>query len=623
MVSAFELAQVDWPDKLEFQNTLRAKLVGHGAAIHDIARLAEIDFWRVMIGSRLKGHESEAAEAAQEGAAAGAAAVLRSAMPRGEVILRWLTGIERSVPGDGKPFGPSAWLHAVSCALLARDQDALDVLCEPSHIAASQLPEHLADAFWPFLCSAVACVIRRPDAAAPWITQSEALLARERVSRGDPQVIQWLIRPLVPVLRALSTAHANFNRALHLALDAHREYFTTSGRAADPNRLLALDIAGLAALAADRGCAFDPGELPEFLVCGKLARASIELSFHYEPRRAEREDDPTAFLDLEGFPRETRRHTVVERGDDLVARYEVHAGPGLPHAHIDFALPFMAHSATGASATWTPALDPGERVLLADAYAARAGAAVREGDGPAARAWLSQAVDQLDIVMESIPDGADAIPSKAFASARGRATRDAEPGRFNRERLAAYRVGLVARVAGAASQARGGASSPDMEEAKRLALVMAETLEVALQSLLLELAHDEAGTVRTGLRPRAEDYEKVFQGDAVEVAREVFERMWQDPIELTFPTAEQSDLRIYLAPAGILAEDNELSRFFPGGYRALARWLDPGRVWVAWKYVKPGSRSGLAYDGLVWCDDHWSWFPKPYRALRRLNRHES
>ena len=25
--------------------------------------------------------------------------------------------------------------------------------------------------------------------------------------------------------------------------------------------------------------------------------------------------------------------------------------------------------------------------------------------------------------------------------------------------------------------------------------------------------------------------------------------------------------------------------------------------------------SGLAFDGLVWCDDHWAWFPKPYRFL--------
>jgi hypothetical protein len=70
-----------------------------------------------------------------------------------------------------------------------------------------------------------------------------------------------------------------------------------------------------------------------------------------------------------------------------------------------------------------------------------------------------------------------------------------------------------------------------------------------------------------------------------------------------------------IAPAGMLASDNELSRRFPGGYRRIARLLQPHRVWVSWKYLRPGADAGMAYDGLVWLDDHWAWFPKPYRAL--------
>ena len=41
--------------------------------------------------------------------------------------------------------------------------------------------------------------------------------------------------------------------------------------------------------------------------------------------------------------------------------------------------------------------------------------------------------------------------------------------------------------------------------------------------------------------------------------------------------------------------------------------LLPGRIWAAWRYVTPGRTAGLSYDGLTWCDDHWAWFPKPYR----------
>lgn len=60
----------------------------------------------------------------------------------------------------------------------------------------------------------------------------------------------------------------------------------------------------------------------------------------------------------------------------------------------------------------------------------------------------------------------------------------------------------------------------------------------------------------------------------------------------------------------MIGEPNELSRYVPGGYGALVRWLNRHRVGVGWKYAKPGSSSGLAYEGLVWCDDHWSCFPK-------------
>jgi hypothetical protein len=65
----------------------------------------------------------------------------------------------------------------------------------------------------------------------------------------------------------------------------------------------------------------------------------------------------------------------------------------------------------------------------------------------------------------------------------------------------------------------------------------------------------------------------------------------------------------------MLASDNELSRPFPGGYRAIAAKLNPNRIWVRWKFCRPGETAGMAYDGLVWVDDHWAWFPKPYRAL--------
>ena len=77
----------------------------------------------------------------------------------------------------------------------------------------------------------------------------------------------------------------------------------------------------------------------------------------------------------------------------------------------------------------------------------------------------------------------------------------------------------------------------------------------------------------------------------------------------------RAELDIHLAPAGLLAQVHPLSRPFPGGYRGIAALLDPHRVWAAWTVRAPGQRQGMAYDGLVWLDDHWAWLPKPYRVL--------
>ena len=83
---------------------------------------------------------------------------------------------------------------------------------------------------------------------------------------------------------------------------------------------------------------------------------------------------------------------------------------------------------------------------------------------------------------------------------------------------------------------------------------------------------------------------------------------------------ERLTLRVDAAPAGMLGEDNGLSNCFPGGYRALAPHLVAGRIWFVWRYLQPGETSGVRYDGLVHLDDHWAWFPKPYRVVGEILR---
>lgn len=153
-------------------------------------------------------------------------------------------------------------------------------------------------------------------------------------------------------------------------------------------------------------------------------------------------------------------------------------------------------------------------------------------------------------------------------------------------------------------------------DARATALVLAEIVKAQVMPILAALRDDPDGAVARELEPRPADYSLVFVEAAVGAAWEAYGPLWAE-IEAAWrpPAPEQRDILCFVAPAGMLASENELSRPFPGGYRAIAHLLVPSRVWVAWKYVLPGSTSGLAYNGLVWVDDHWAWFPKPYRVL--------
>lgn len=112
--------------------------------------------------------------------------------------------------------------------------------------------------------------------------------------------------------------------------------------------------------------------------------------------------------------------------------------------------------------------------------------------------------------------------------------------------------------------------------------------------------------------PRAEDYARVFTA-AIAPAMELhFSSLWAQRPEVT-AQVEQTELQLWSARGDQLGGDTP---GFPGGYKALAAHLVPDRIWSAWKYVRQGATLGMAYDGLVWLDDRFVWFPKPWRALK-------
>jgi hypothetical protein len=136
--------------------------------------------------------------------------------------------------------------------------------------------------------------------------------------------------------------------------------------------------------------------------------------------------------------------------------------------------------------------------------------------------------------------------------------------------------------------------------------------------ILTALAGSDGPALETELRPRVEDFARVFVGDIAERVRAAYDVIWRGaPLIEPF---ENPRVEIHAAPAGMLGDDNELSRRFPGGYRALAPYLVRERIWFVWRYLSSGEAHGMRYDGSVRLDDRWVWFPKLYRVVGELLR---
>lgn len=135
-----------------------------------------------------------------------------------------------------------------------------------------------------------------------------------------------------------------------------------------------------------------------------------------------------------------------------------------------------------------------------------------------------------------------------------------------------------------------------------------------LLSRFVHASPAEAMALTLTLEPRDADWARVFVGQAATQAEAGYRELWAAPVA-PLPRPGQSTILLTAALALELQVDTERSRAFPGGYRQIAHLLAPNRIWVAWKYVVPNERAGMAWDGLVWMDDHWAWFPKPWRVL--------
>ena len=82
------------------------------------------------------------------------------------------------------------------------------------------------------------------------------------------------------------------------------------------------------------------------------------------------------------------------------------------------------------------------------------------------------------------------------------------------------------------------------------------------------------------------------------------------------PKPDQDDLLLIYTTTSRLQRGDAVLREFPGGYKDVLEYFKIDVPIVRFKFVRRGESSGLAFDGLVYVNDHWVIMPKPWRALR-------
>ncbi len=114
------------------------------------------------------------------------------------------------------------------------------------------------------------------------------------------------------------------------------------------------------------------------------------------------------------------------------------------------------------------------------------------------------------------------------------------------------------------------------------------------------------------LKPNRDDLKKLFDENLLDACTHCVDTIYQQA--LSIPTLKENcEIDVVATPAGLLRWQNMLSEKFPGGYRDIAGWMTPNRIWLSWT-IKTDA-SAVKYDGLVWLEGKWVWLPKIFRYL--------
>jgi len=117
------------------------------------------------------------------------------------------------------------------------------------------------------------------------------------------------------------------------------------------------------------------------------------------------------------------------------------------------------------------------------------------------------------------------------------------------------------------------------------------------------------------LMPGRMEYQAYFGQAAAGRAAEFYDGYWQSGQIVIRPRAGQTELTLLVLDLADLKAGKPLPAGFPPEYDKLRDKLRGAKAVYAFKFVKPGESTGIAWDGLARLGGRWVFFPLPWKAL--------
>jgi hypothetical protein len=174
------------------------------------------------------------------------------------------------------------------------------------------------------------------------------------------------------------------------------------------------------------------------------------------------------------------------------------------------------------------------------------------------------------------------------------------------QQLARSASGLVAEQAAAVA-----ADLAAMASAQETAMIGLRGIALSAEPVIAQMRDPD---YCRGLRPDRDACAALFDAELAGPIAEAAEALFASAPAATPPVGSPEAMA---ATAGLLRWPNALSQAFPRGYRVIAGWMTPQRVWLTW-LARSATGGATRYDGLAWLGDRWVWLPKPFRIVAPL-----